>query len=144
MTNQQLQKKKNSCSLGSFNLIFTHTQYRAFPLLCLCLTFTIPALEDHFFTSGPFHNCRSQCRLFYGAYGYTLLRSYWLGRIPDCWKALTQHVTFIWIALTPGHYLNAFSFVTYELTLVLLWVKQRGSLRLDFGAYEYIKDDWFG
>lgn len=40
--------------------------------------------------------------------------------------------------------LNAFSFVTYELTLVLLRVKQLGSLRLDFGAYEYIKDDVFG
>lgn len=34
-----------------------------------------------------------------------------------------------------------FSFVTYELTLGLLWAQQQGSLRLDFGAYEYIKDN---
>lgn len=37
-----------------------------------------------------------------------------------------------------------FSFVTYELTLGLLGVQQQGSLRLDFGAYEYIKDDVYG
>lgn len=34
-----------------------------------------------------------------------------------------------------------FSFVTYELTLGLLCIQQQGSLQLDFGAYEYIKDN---
>lgn len=34
-----------------------------------------------------------------------------------------------------------FSFVTYELTQRLLCIQQQGSLQLDFGAYEYIKNN---
>ncbi len=34
-----------------------------------------------------------------------------------------------------------FSFLTYELTLGLLGVQQQGSLQLEFGANEYIKDN---